>query len=82
MKPIECFKVNIRLVHHVEGKRFWFKVIQFIAVVPFPVSDTDVCGDAATQRKQRMHLDRPLLYFPRAQAASLILVDIVVESKA
>ena len=22
MKPIECFKVNIRLVHHVEGKRF------------------------------------------------------------
>lgn len=48
MKSVEFFKVNIRLVHHVEGKRLWFMEIQFIAVVPFSVNDLDVCGDVAT----------------------------------
>ena len=82
MKSKKCFKVNIGLIHHVESIRLRCQCIKLVAVMPLAVRDMDIAGMLPLKSNRVCILTAPLLYFPKAHVASLILVDMVVESSA
>lgn len=42
MKSKQCFEVNIRLVHYIKSEWFRCEHVEFVAIMPFTISDMDV----------------------------------------
>lgn len=57
MESGQCLEVNIRLVHHIECEWFGCKIVEFITIMPFSISNVDIGRNASSQIKQCVHLD-------------------------
>lgn len=82
MKSIQSLEVYVGFIHDIEGVWFRLKFIKLVAVMLFAISDVDIGRYTATKVKECVHFDRAFTIFPNAHVASLMLVEIVVESNA
>lgn len=65
VKTEQCFEINIRLIHHVERKWFRTKAVQFVAIMPFAISNVDACRNTSTKIKQCVHLNGSFAVLPK-----------------
>ena len=82
MESEQCLEVNIRLVHYLKSEWFRCEHVKFVAIMPFTIGDMVLVGILPRKSSKVCILTAPLLYLPNAHAASFMLVDMVVESKA
>ena len=48
---------SLTFVHHIERKWLRHNLIQFIAAMPFPICNMDLCKNASTKIQQCVHFD-------------------------